>query len=152
MLCASSSGRLQLLDLQHQEHPNMRSLPMLPPARPVHLTVHPSKAVLVVACQGSDKLWEMRCMHPATGALSSSLIMPYHLSSSLIISSPLSSSFLIFIISYHLSSCHNSPPCHFLSKASVIIIFPPLIISHRLSLSLIISSSPSFIIAASSPS
>ncbi|DBA93331.1 TPA: hypothetical protein ACH3X2_003608 [Trebouxia sp. C0005] len=68
VLCASSSGRLQLLDLQHQEHPNMRSLPLLPPARPVHLTVHPSKAVLVVACQGSDKLWEMRCMHPVTGA------------------------------------------------------------------------------------
>ncbi|KAL0033688.1 hypothetical protein WJX77_000833 [Trebouxia sp. C0004] len=68
VLCASSSGRLQLLDLQHQEHPNMRSLPLLPPARPVHLTVHPSKAVLVVASQGSDKLWELRCMHPVTGA------------------------------------------------------------------------------------
>ncbi len=75
VLCASSSGRLQLLDLQHQEHPNMSSLPLLPPARPVHLTVHPSKAVLVVACQGSDKLWELRCMSPVTGALSSSLVI-----------------------------------------------------------------------------
>ena len=78
VLCASSSGRLQLLDLQHQEHLNMRSLPLLPPARPVHLTVHPSKAVLVVACQGSDKLWELRCMSPVTGALSLSLVISHH--------------------------------------------------------------------------
>lgn len=45
----------------------MRSLPLLPPARPVHLAVHPSKPVLVVACQGPDKLWEIRCMNPVTG-------------------------------------------------------------------------------------
>ncbi len=56
----------------------MRSLPLLPPARPVHLTVHPSKAVLVVACQGSDKLWELRCMSPVTGALSLSLVISHH--------------------------------------------------------------------------
>ena len=110
----------------------MRSLPLLPPARPVHLTVHPSKAMLVVACQGSDKLWEMRCMHPVTGALSSCLIMPHHLShrhfsasSSRIIFRPvitfppvtvpqkhLSSSTLIvshhpIIIISHLSSSHH---------------------------------------------
>ncbi len=74
----------------------MRSLPLLPPARPVHLTVHPSKAVLVVACQGSDKLWELRCMHPVTGALSSCLII-----------------IIIIIISHHgliiISSSYHHP-------------------------------------------
>ena len=52
----------------------MRTLPLLPPARPVHLAVHPTKAVLVVACQGSDKLWEMRCIHPVSGALLSAIV------------------------------------------------------------------------------
>ena len=73
----------------------MRSLPLLPPARPVHLTVHPSKAVLVVACQGSDKLWEMRCMHPATGVLLFHCLLSFiiifhrhHLSSSFFIFFP----------------------------------------------------------------
>ncbi len=72
----------------------MRSLPLLPPARPVHLTVHPAKAVLVVACQGSDKLWELRCMHPVTGALSLSLVISF---------------IIIIIISQHHSSSSSLP-------------------------------------------
>ena len=71
VLCASSTGRLQLLDLQHQEHPHMRTLPLLPPARPTHLAVHPHKPMLLVACQGTDGIWELRCMHAVTGTLSS---------------------------------------------------------------------------------
>ena len=70
MLCASSAGRLQLLDLQHQDHPHMRTLPLMPPARPVHLAAHPCRPMLLVACQASDKLWELRCMSPVTGDLS----------------------------------------------------------------------------------
>ena len=77
VLCASSTGRLQLLDLQHQEHPHMRTLPLLPPARPAHLAVHPHKPVLVVACQGIDNLWELRCMHAVTGKLSSTTTIPH---------------------------------------------------------------------------
>ncbi|KAL3137578.1 hypothetical protein ABBQ38_004861 [Trebouxia sp. C0009 RCD-2024] len=68
VLCASSAGRLQLLDLQHQEHPHMRTLPLLPPARPTHITVHPHKPMLVVACQGTEGTWELRCIHAVTGA------------------------------------------------------------------------------------
>ena len=71
VLCALTTGRLQLLDLQHQEHPHMRSLPLLPPARPTLLAVHPHKPVLVVACQGTDGVWELRCMHAVTGKLPS---------------------------------------------------------------------------------
>lgn len=70
VLCASSSGRLQLLDLQHEEHPHMRTLPLLPPARPAHLAVHPHKPMLLVACQGENDIWELRCMHAVTGKLS----------------------------------------------------------------------------------
>ena len=49
----------------------MRTLPLLPPARPTHLAVHPRKPVLLVACQGIDGIWELRCMHAVTGELSS---------------------------------------------------------------------------------
>lgn len=45
----------------------MRTLPLLPPARPVHLAVHPHKPMLVVACQCTDSIWELRCMHAVTG-------------------------------------------------------------------------------------
>ena len=47
----------------------MRTLPLLPPARPAHMAVHPHKPILVVACQGPDGLWELRCMHAVTGEL-----------------------------------------------------------------------------------
>ena len=69
VLGASSSGRLQLLDLQHQEHPHMRTLPLLPPARPVRMCLHPSKPMLNVACHGPDGIWELRCIHAVTGKL-----------------------------------------------------------------------------------
>ena len=48
----------------------MRSLPLLPPARPVHMALHPTKPILVVACQGADGIWELRCIHPVSGKLS----------------------------------------------------------------------------------
>ena len=85
----------------------MRSLPLLPPARPGHLTVHPSKAVLVVACQGSDKLWEMRCMHPVTGVVLFHCLSFIMSSSTSLIITP----YLMIILSisshhHHLSSSH----------------------------------------------
>ena len=49
----------------------MRTLPLLPPARPAHLAVHPHKPVLMVACHGTDGIWEIRCVHAVTGKFSS---------------------------------------------------------------------------------
>lgn len=45
----------------------MRTLPLLPPARPTHITVHPHKPMLVVACQGAQGTWDLRCIHAVTG-------------------------------------------------------------------------------------
>lgn len=66
VLCALSNGRLQLVDLHHQEDPHMQTLQLVPPGRPTLVLVHPN-SMLVVAVERSDGGWELCCMDPITG-------------------------------------------------------------------------------------
>lgn len=68
MLCALSSGKLQLVDLVHYENPHTQHLPLPPPGRPALVKAHPDN-VLIVAVERDEFSWELCCMDCMTGWL-----------------------------------------------------------------------------------